>query len=69
MPNLTVGNRDDLDANLACVLTKTLFDRKARPGRGPRRRPGRLELKTAPEVAPLELHPGAKRYYDEQAKT
>ena len=30
---------------------------------------GRLELKTAPEVAPLELHPGAKRYYDEQART
>jgi TRAP-type uncharacterized transport system fused permease subunit len=30
---------------------------------------GRLELETAPKVAPLELHPGARRYYDEQAST
>jgi hypothetical protein len=29
----------------------------------------RLELETAPKVAPPELHPGARRYDDEQART
>jgi hypothetical protein len=49
-------------------LTKLLFDGKQALGEvHPSAR--RLELETAPDVAPLELHPGARRYYDEQDKT
>ena len=67
VPNYLVVNRS-MDPELAYQLTKLLFDQKdALVEVHPAAR--RLELKTAPEVAPLELHPGAKRYYDEQAKT
>jgi TRAP transporter 4TM/12TM fusion protein len=67
VPNYLVVNRS-MDPELAYQLTKLLFDQKqalaeVHPSAG------RLELETAPEVAPLELHPGARRYYDEQAKT
>jgi uncharacterized protein len=67
VPNYLVVNRS-MDPELAYRLTKLLFDHKdALVEVHPAAR--RLELKTAPEVAPLELHPGAKRYYDEQART
>jgi uncharacterized protein len=67
VPNYLVVNRS-MDAELAYRLTKLLFDQKeALAEVHPSAR--RLELETAPKVAPLELHPGAKRYYDEQAKT
>jgi uncharacterized protein len=67
VPNYLVVNRS-MDPELAYQLTKLLFDQKqalteVHPAAG------RLELETAPEVAPLELHPGARRYYDEQART
>jgi uncharacterized protein len=67
VPNYLVVHRS-MDPELAYRLTKLLFDRKdALAEVHPSAR--RLELETAPEVAPLELHPGARRYYDEQAKT
>ena len=67
VPNYLVVNRS-MDPELAYRLTKLLFDRKAALAEvHPSAR--RLELDTAPKVAPLELHPGAKRYYDEQART
>jgi TRAP-type uncharacterized transport system substrate-binding protein len=67
VPNYLVANRS-MDPELAYQLTKLLFDQKkalaeVHPSAG------RLELETAPKVAPLELHPGAKCYYDEQAST
>jgi hypothetical protein len=68
VPNYLVVNRS-MDPELAYQLTRLLFDQKqalaeVHPSAG------RLELETAPEVAPLELHPGARRYYyDEQAST
>ena len=66
-PNYLVVNRS-MDPELAYQLTQLLFDQKkalaeVHPSAG------RLELETAPKVAPLELHPGARRYYDEQAST
>jgi uncharacterized protein len=66
VPNCLVVNRS-MDPELAYQLTKLLFDQKkalaeVHPS------VGRLELETAPKVAPLELHPGARRY-DEQAST
>jgi len=67
VPNYLVVNRS-MDPELAYRLTRLLFDQKeALAEVHPSAR--RLELETAPKVAPLELHPGAKRYYDEQAKT
>jgi TRAP-type uncharacterized transport system fused permease subunit len=67
VPNYLVVNRS-MDPELAYRLTKLLFDQKAALAEvHPSAR--RLELDTAPKVAPLELHPGAKRYYDEQART
>ena len=67
VPNYLVVNRS-MDPELAYRLTKLLFDQKqALAEVHPSAR--RLELDTAPKVAPLELHPGAKRYYDEQAST
>ena len=67
VPNYLVVHRS-MDPELAYRLTKLLFDRKSalaevHPSAE------RLELETAPKVAPLELHPGARRYYDEQART
>jgi uncharacterized protein len=67
VPNYLVVHRS-MDPELAYQLTRLLFDRKqalaeVHPAAG------RLELETAPKVAPLELHPGAQRYYDEQART
>ena len=67
VPNYLVVNRS-MDPELGYRLTKLLFDQKqALAEVHPSAR--RLELDTAPKVAPLELHPGAKRYYDEQAST
>jgi uncharacterized protein len=67
VPNYLVVNRS-MDPELAYRLTKLLFDsKKALAEVHPSA--NRLELDTAPEVAPLELHPGARRYYDEQAGT
>ena len=67
VPNYLVVNRS-MDPELAYQLTRLLFDQKeALTEVHPAAR--RLELKTAPNVAPLELHPGARRYYDEQART
>ena len=46
-----------MDPELTYQLTKLLFDRKDALGEvHPSAK--RLELETAPEVAPLELHPG-----------
>ena len=66
VPNYLVVNRS-MDPELAYQLTRLLFDQEALTEVHPAAR--RLELETAPKVAPLELHPGAQRYYDEQAKT
>jgi TRAP-type uncharacterized transport system substrate-binding protein len=45
-------------------LTSLLFDRQeALTQVHPEA--GNLDLETAQEVDPLELHPGAQRYYDE----
>ena len=45
VPNMLLV-RDDLDANLACVLTKTLFDRQAAAGAGGRRGQGHQSADT-----------------------
>ncbi|HEV8651008.1 MAG TPA: TAXI family TRAP transporter solute-binding subunit [Actinomycetes bacterium] len=62
-PNLLVVNRA-MDPDLAYQLTKALFEKRAQLV-GMEREAGHLDELGAQEVAPLELHPGAARYYDE----
>jgi uncharacterized protein len=62
-PNLLVVNRA-MDPELAYRLTKALFEQKAKLV-GIEPEAGHLDQLGAQEVAPLELHPGAARYYDE----
>jgi TRAP transporter TAXI family solute receptor len=63
VPNYLVVSKS-MDPELAYRLTKLLFDRKAALAEV-HTAAKRLELDTATKVAPLELHPGAKRFYDE----
>jgi uncharacterized protein len=63
LPNLLVVNRA-MDAELAYRLTKALFEHKAQLAEI-EKEARNLDQLTAQEVAPLELHPGATRYYDE----
>ncbi len=63
VPNFLLVN-ESMDEELAYQITKVLFEQKealaeAHP------EAENLEIQSAQEVAPLELHPGARRYYDE----
>jgi uncharacterized protein len=63
VPNYLVVNRS-MNEDLAYQLTKLLFDKKAELSQvHPEAK--NLDLATAQDVVPLELHPGARRYYDE----
>ena len=63
VPNYLVVN-ESMDEEMAFQITQLLFDQQdalaeAHP------EAGNLDINTAPQVPPLELHPGAERYYDE----
>jgi uncharacterized protein len=63
VPNYLVVN-ESMDEELAYDITRLLFDQQdalaqAHP------EAGNLNINVAPQVPPLELHPGARRYYDE----
>ncbi|GGN96383.1 TAXI family TRAP transporter solute-binding subunit [Nocardia rhizosphaerihabitans] len=58
VPNLLVV-RDDLDANLACVLTKTLLDRKPQLEQANPAAKG-INADTASKTAPVQLHRGSE---------
>ncbi len=63
VPNFLIVN-ESMDEEMAYEVTKLLFERKAELGKvHPEAK--KLELESAQEVAPLELHPGARRYYEE----
>jgi TRAP transporter TAXI family solute receptor len=63
VPNFLVVNRS-MSEDLAYRLTKLLFEKKGELVKvHPEAK--NLELATAREVAPLELHPGARRYFQE----
>lgn len=59
VPNLLLV-KDDLDANLACVLTKTLFDRKAELEKANASAKG-ITLDMARKTEPVQLHRGADK--------
>lgn len=63
VPNFLLAN-ESMDEEMAYQVTRVLFEQKdalaeAHP------EAEKLDLRSAQEVAPLELHPGARRYYDE----
>jgi TRAP transporter TAXI family solute receptor len=65
VPNYLVVNRS-MSEDLAYQLTKLLFEKQPELVKvHPEAR--NLDLETAQQVAPLELHPGAQRYYQEAA--
>jgi TRAP transporter TAXI family solute receptor len=59
VPNLLLV-KDDLDANLACVLTKALFDRKAELEKANASAKG-ITLEMARRTEPVQLHRGAEK--------
>jgi TRAP transporter TAXI family solute receptor len=63
VPNYLVVN-ESMDEELAYQITRLLFDQQdALTEAHPEAR--NLDRDTAPQVPPLELHPGAERYYSE----
>jgi TRAP transporter TAXI family solute receptor len=63
VPNYLVVN-ESMDEELAYQITRLLFDQQdALAEAHPEAR--NLDRDTAPQVPPLELHPGAERYYSE----
>ena len=63
VPNFLLAN-ESLDEELAYQVTRVLFEQQealaeAHP------EAEKLDLEGAQSVAPLELHPGARRYYEE----
>jgi uncharacterized protein len=63
VPNLLLV-RDDVDANLACVLTKTLFDKKPQLEQVVSAAKG-ISLETARDTDPVPLNRGAEHALDE----
>jgi hypothetical protein len=59
VPNLLLV-KDDLDATLACVLTKALFDRKAELEKANASAKG-ITLENARKTDPVQLHRGADK--------
>src|SRR5918999_4564831 len=63
VPNYLVVN-ESMDEQMAYDITRILFEQQdalaeAHP------EANNLDINTAPQTPPLELHPGAQRYYDE----
>jgi uncharacterized protein len=67
VPNYLVVNRS-MDPSWPTSSPSCCSTRRRRWPRSTRR-PAGWSWRPAPKVAPLELHPGARRYYDEQAST
>lgn len=63
VPNVLLV-RDDIDANLACVLTKTLFERKPQLEQAVGAAKG-IALETARDTDPVPLNRGAEHALDE----
>jgi TRAP transporter TAXI family solute receptor len=62
VPNVLLA-RPDLDAAVACTLTKALFDKKDELVKANKAATG-INLDTARKTDPVQLHPGAKQALD-----
>jgi TRAP transporter TAXI family solute receptor len=63
VPNLLLV-KDDMDGNIACVVTKALFENKAELVKVNKAAQD-ISLDTARQTDPVPLHPGAKKALDE----
>ena len=63
VPNYLVVN-ESMDEETAYQITRLLFDQQEALARA-HPEAENLNIETAPQVPPMELHPGAQRYYDE----
>ena len=63
VPNVLLV-REDLDANVACVLTKTLFDRKTQLEQA-NAAAKEISLETARKTTPVTVHRGAAKALDD----
>ncbi|GGN81611.1 C4-dicarboxylate ABC transporter substrate-binding protein [Actinoplanes lobatus] len=63
VPNVLLV-REDLDPNVACVLTRTLFDRKAQLEQA-NAAAKEITLETARQTTPVTLHRGATKALDD----
>ena len=63
VPNLLLVNKN-MDGNTACLLTKTLFDHKADLVKVNKAAED-INLDTASQTDPVQLHPGAKKALEE----
>ncbi|HEX7744418.1 MAG TPA: TAXI family TRAP transporter solute-binding subunit [Micromonosporaceae bacterium] len=63
VPNLLLV-KEDLDPNLACTLTKALFDRKPQLEQANAAAKG-IQLETARKTDPVKLHRGAEKALDD----
>lgn len=63
VPNLLLV-REDLDANLACALTRTLFDRREQLVQA-NKAASEISLETARKTGPVALHRGAAKALDD----
>ncbi len=63
VPNYLVVN-ESMDEEMAYNITRLLFDQQDALAQA-HQEANNLDINTAPQVPPLEVHPGAQRYYDE----
>ena len=66
VPNFLLSN-ESLDEELAYQVTRVLFEQQEELAQA-HPEAEKLELQSAQQVAPLELHPGARRYYEEAGR-
>jgi uncharacterized protein len=66
VPNFLLSN-ESLDEELAYQVTRVLFEQQEALAQA-HPEAENLELQSAQQVAPLELHPGARRYYEEAGR-
>jgi len=62
VPNVLLA-RPDLDAGVACTITRALFDKKGELVKANKAAAG-ISLDTARKTDPVQLHPGAKQALD-----
>lgn len=68
VPTVAVPNvllvRDDMDGNIACVLTKVIFERQADLAKANKAANG-ISLDSARQTSPVPVHPGAQKALDD----
>jgi TRAP transporter TAXI family solute receptor len=61
---MLIANKN-LDTELVYNITKAIFENNTKPEYQTHKRVGEIDIKDALEGIPIELHPGAEKYYKE----